>query len=74
MTTEALRYTTAKDWPLWSRGKAPDAYDLGDGLLIAATDRIWQESIGWNKKPPAPQLPRMSWSVPGRNTRQPSAD
>ena len=39
MTTAVLTETTL-DLPLYARGKVRDIYDLGDRLLIVATDRI----------------------------------
>src|SRR3972149_2368598 len=39
MTSPVLTQTTL-DLPLAARGKVPDIYDLGDKLLIVATDRI----------------------------------
>ncbi len=39
MTTAILTETTL-DLPLYARGKVRDIYDLGDRLLIVATDRI----------------------------------
>jgi phosphoribosylaminoimidazole-succinocarboxamide synthase len=35
-----LMYSTESKWPLVSRGKVRDIYDLGDTLMIVATDRI----------------------------------
>jgi len=35
-----LSQTSIRDLPLWRRGKVRDVYDLGDRLLIVATDRI----------------------------------
>ncbi len=35
-----LRETHIDDYPLWRRGKVRDVYDLGDRLLIVATDRL----------------------------------
>lgn len=35
-----LLETRIPHWPLWRRGKVRDVYDLGDRLLIVATDRI----------------------------------
>ena len=32
--------TNIAEYPLHSRGKVRDVYDLGDSLLIVATDRI----------------------------------
>ncbi len=40
MTEKTLMYTTEREWALSSRGKVRDVYDLGDALLIVATDRI----------------------------------
>ena len=40
MTGEALLYTNLPNVPLLNRGKIRDIYDLGDRLLIVATDRI----------------------------------
>jgi phosphoribosylaminoimidazole-succinocarboxamide synthase len=37
---EALVATSIRDVPLYARGKVRDVYDLGDRLLIVATDRI----------------------------------
>ncbi|MFC1607069.1 phosphoribosylaminoimidazolesuccinocarboxamide synthase [Candidatus Latescibacterota bacterium] len=37
---EALTKTTIPDVPLFARGKVRDVYDLGNKLLIVATDRI----------------------------------
>lgn len=39
MTTTPLLQTTIDDWPK-RQGKVRDIYDLGDALLIVATDRI----------------------------------
>jgi phosphoribosylaminoimidazole-succinocarboxamide synthase len=39
MTTAVLT-ETALDLPLYARGKVRDVYDLGDKLLIVATDRV----------------------------------
>ena len=39
MTAQALMQTEVKDFPA-SHGKVRDIYDLGDELLIVATDRI----------------------------------
>lgn len=39
MTSPVLTHTTL-DLPLYARGKVRDIYDLGDKLLIVATDRI----------------------------------
>src|SRR3972149_11352177 len=39
MTSPVLTQTTL-DLPLYARGKVRDIYDLGDKLLIVATDRI----------------------------------
>ena len=36
----AILTETALDLPLYARGKVRDIYDLGDTLLIVATDRI----------------------------------
>ncbi|HIE33404.1 MAG TPA: phosphoribosylaminoimidazolesuccinocarboxamide synthase, partial [Thermodesulfobacteriaceae bacterium] len=38
--TTALYKTDFQDLKLFSRGKVRDIYDLGDKLLIVATDRI----------------------------------
>jgi phosphoribosylaminoimidazole-succinocarboxamide synthase len=35
-----LRETHIEAFPLWRRGKVRDVYDLGDRLLIVATDRL----------------------------------
>jgi phosphoribosylaminoimidazole-succinocarboxamide synthase len=40
MTTEAMRETSLSGLPLIGRGKVRDIYDLGDRLLVVATDRI----------------------------------
>ena len=40
MASEALRYTDLPGVLLFNRGKVRDIYDLGDNLLIVATDRI----------------------------------
>ena len=37
---QALMQTDITDYPLFARGKVRDVYDLGDKLLIVATDRI----------------------------------
>ncbi|MBL8025923.1 MAG: phosphoribosylaminoimidazolesuccinocarboxamide synthase [Fibrobacteres bacterium] len=37
---EALIRTDIKEYPIFTRGKVRDVYDLGDKLLIIATDRI----------------------------------
>jgi len=37
---EAVLATDIKEYPLYARGKVRDVYDLGDKLLIIATDRI----------------------------------
>src|SRR3972149_3592091 len=37
---EAVLSTDIKEYPLYARGKVRDVYDLGDKLLIVATDRI----------------------------------
>ena len=37
---EALMYTDIPDATLFARGKVRDVYDIGDKLLIVATDRI----------------------------------
>jgi phosphoribosylaminoimidazole-succinocarboxamide synthase len=39
-TSSPLSQTSIGDLPLWRRGKVRDVYDLGDRLLIVATDRI----------------------------------
>jgi phosphoribosylaminoimidazole-succinocarboxamide synthase len=39
-TNEAVYETLLPDLPLLSRGKVRDVYDLGDQLLIVATDRL----------------------------------
>jgi phosphoribosylaminoimidazole-succinocarboxamide synthase len=39
-TEHPLMYSTESQWPLLARGKVRDVYDLGDALLIVATDRI----------------------------------
>jgi phosphoribosylaminoimidazole-succinocarboxamide synthase len=39
MTKEVLK-TDIREYPLFSRGKVRDVYDLGDRLLFIATDRI----------------------------------
>jgi phosphoribosylaminoimidazole-succinocarboxamide synthase len=36
----AVLSTNISDYPLFARGKVRDVYDLGDNLLIVATDRI----------------------------------
>ena len=38
--SSALRQTSLSEFPLWRRGKVRDVYDLGESLLIVATDRI----------------------------------
>jgi phosphoribosylaminoimidazole-succinocarboxamide synthase len=38
--TECLLDTQITAFPLWRRGKVRDVYDLGDRLLIVATDRL----------------------------------
>ena len=38
--SSTLTQTSILDLPLWRRGKVRDVYDLGDRLLIVATDRI----------------------------------
>ncbi|MDI6754707.1 MAG: phosphoribosylaminoimidazolesuccinocarboxamide synthase [Thermodesulfobacteriota bacterium] len=40
MTTQILLTSEVKDIPLASRGKVRDIYDLGENLMIVATDRI----------------------------------
>ena len=40
MAREALLYTSLPGVPLFNRGKVRDVYDLGDSLLIVASDRI----------------------------------
>jgi phosphoribosylaminoimidazole-succinocarboxamide synthase len=40
MPREALLYTSLPGVPLFNRGKVRDVYDLGDRLLIVASDRI----------------------------------
>jgi len=40
MGEQALMQSTLSEWPLLSRGKVRDVYDLGKTLLIVATDRI----------------------------------
>ncbi len=35
-----VKATNLKDIPLWRRGKVRDVYDLGDTLLIVASDRL----------------------------------
>jgi phosphoribosylaminoimidazole-succinocarboxamide synthase len=40
MSSEALLYTSLPEVPLFNRGKVRDIYDLGDRLLIVASDRI----------------------------------
>ena len=40
MSSQVLLKTEFKDLPLFRRGKVRDVYDLGDKLLIVATDRI----------------------------------
>lgn len=111
MQAEAVMQTTIGQLPLIRRGKVRDVYDMGDALLIVATDRIscydvvlptpipgkgavltlidevltpdssrfwpadkyavgrsqpsfdkqyvrdYLNSIGWERKPPAPNLP-----------------
>ncbi|MFN4990222.1 MAG: phosphoribosylaminoimidazolesuccinocarboxamide synthase, partial [Ignavibacteria bacterium] len=37
---QAVRSTDIPGIPLFRRGKVRDVYDLGDALLIVATDRI----------------------------------
>jgi phosphoribosylaminoimidazole-succinocarboxamide synthase len=39
-TAECLLETHIDAFPLWRRGKVRDVYDLGDRLLIVATDRL----------------------------------
>lgn len=39
-TSSPLSRTEIPEVPLWRRGKVRDVYDLGDRLLIVATDRI----------------------------------
>ncbi len=34
--------TNIKEYPLLTRGKVRDVYDLGQELLIIATDRKWE--------------------------------
>jgi phosphoribosylaminoimidazole-succinocarboxamide synthase len=38
--SSTLSQTSIPDLPLWRRGKVRDVYDLGDRLLIVATDRL----------------------------------
>jgi phosphoribosylaminoimidazole-succinocarboxamide synthase len=38
--SSAISQTSLPEFPLWRRGKVRDVYDLGDRLLIVATDRI----------------------------------
>jgi phosphoribosylaminoimidazole-succinocarboxamide synthase len=38
--TQAILETTLDGAPLWRRGKVRDVYDLGEHLLIVATDRL----------------------------------
>jgi len=40
MASEAVRETKLKNVPLLNRGKVRDIYDLGQNLLIVATDRL----------------------------------
>lgn len=40
MTKDALYQTNFPELPLFSRGKVRDIYDLGDSLLMIATDRV----------------------------------
>jgi phosphoribosylaminoimidazole-succinocarboxamide synthase len=40
MKTTAILQTEIREYPLFTRGKVRDVYDLGDKLLIVATDRI----------------------------------
>ncbi len=40
MTTTSIIDTTNLPFKVWTRGKVRDVYDLGDKLLIVATDRI----------------------------------
>lgn len=40
MDDTPMMCSTVSEWPLLSRGKVRDIYDLGDVLLIVATDRI----------------------------------
>ena len=40
MLEKALLKVEIKEYPLYTRGKVRDVYDLGDQLLITATDRI----------------------------------
>jgi phosphoribosylaminoimidazole-succinocarboxamide synthase len=40
MARATLLETKIPDFPLWRRGKVRDVYDLGETLLIVATDRI----------------------------------
>src|SRR2546428_3633279 len=35
-----LSQTSIQAFPLWRRGKVRDVYDLGDRLLVVATDRL----------------------------------
>jgi phosphoribosylaminoimidazole-succinocarboxamide synthase len=37
---KAIMQTDIKEYPLFSRGKVRDVYDLGDRLLIVASDRV----------------------------------
>lgn len=37
---KAILQTDIKEYPIYSRGKVRDVYDLGDKLLIVATDRV----------------------------------
>jgi phosphoribosylaminoimidazole-succinocarboxamide synthase len=40
MSESAVQTTSLKEFPLIKRGKVRDVYDMGDALLIVATDRI----------------------------------
>jgi phosphoribosylaminoimidazole-succinocarboxamide synthase len=40
MATDVVTRTDIREFPLFKRGKVRDVYDLGDRLLIVATDRL----------------------------------
>ena len=52
-----LSQTSIRDLPLWRRGKVRDVYDLGDRLLIVATDRI--SAFDWVLPTPIPDKGRV---------------
>lgn len=52
MNTKALEKTDIQDLELVSRGKVRDIYDLGENLLIVATDRI--SAFDYVLSPPIP--------------------